>query len=48
MAWLKRMADEKKLPCLNVNRRRLFQFEEVMKVLTSQPIINMELKKVIK
>ena len=48
MAWLKRMADEKKLPCLNVNRRRLFQFEEVMKVLTSQPIIDMELKKVIK
>jgi len=42
MACLKRMADEKKLPCLNVNRRRLFQFEEVMKVLTIQSIINME------
>ena len=35
-AWLKREADKKRVPCLRVGRRRMFDIEAVERLLTER------------
>jgi len=35
-AWLKREADERRIPCIRAGRRRMFNLQAVLKVLTDR------------